>query len=469
MNKTLYKILGAITALMLTVVNYSITKASAPVSNASNAPAGYTSLIFEDNFDAWNSVWHRGHWWTRDGSLSATNTNEQQAYAPANVTVNNGLLNIAARKETVTVGTKTYYYTSGLIETGGDQYGYPNKFTFQYGYMEARIKIPSGQGLWPAFWLWPANYQDPPETDIMEIIGSRPQENNMTIHSTSGDTGYVYTGPDFSQGFHIYASEWTPTYIAWFVDGVEVARFSDASRVPQQPMYLLLNLAVGGDWPGPVSDSVLPAAMQVDWVRVYQKSTATPTATLAPATNTATQAPTNTSTATLASPTYAPTSTSQPPSPTPTAPASPAPATATDTPASIPLTPTAQATIQSPLETVYDNKNSAFVYSSGWKDVNNSKAYNGSYKQTSTTNSSTTLAFTGQTFSILYTSGSGFSRINIYVDGVLIGTLNERTSKVRYQQRWNYSGRLSPGSHTLQLVFLGSSKTRGSLDAVIVK
>ncbi|MBI3737501.1 MAG: glycoside hydrolase family 16 protein, partial [Chloroflexi bacterium] len=365
MNRTLYKFIGALAAFVLAIATYSSTKASASLSNTSNAPAGYTNLIFEDNFDTFNSVWHHGHWWTREGSLSATNTNEQQAYAPANVTVSNGLLNITARKETVTVGTKTYYYTSGLVETGGDQYGYPDKFTFTYGYMEARIKIPSGQGLWPAFWLWPANYQDPPETDIMEIIGSKPQENNMTVHYTGGNTGYVYTGPDFSQDFHVYGCEWTPDYIAWFVDGVEVARFSDATRVSQQPMYLILNLAVGGDWPGPVSDSVLPATMQVDWVRVYQKSTA--------ATSTPTAAPTNT--------------------PTP-----------------IPPTATPQATAQSLLPITYDDQNSAFVYSSGWQNVSTKNAYGGSYKQTSAQNSSVTLTFTGRSFSVLYTASSVYSR-----------------------------------------------------------
>jgi beta-glucanase (GH16 family) len=412
-------------ALVLTIVTYSSIKAG-PISTStaaiSYAPAGYTNLIFDDEFDIWNSVWHHGYSWTKEGDLSTVrlSNNEQEAYDPANVTVSNGLLNITAKKQTVTVGTQTYYYTSGLIETGADDYGYPYKFTFQYGYMEARIKVPSGQGLWPAFWLWPANYKDPPEIDVMEMLGSQPRTDYMTYHYSGGSTQYTYNGPDFSQDFHIYGCEWTPDYIAWYLDGVEVARFSNSSLVPQQPMYLILNLAVGGNWPGPVSDSVLPATMLVDWVHVYQKNTipgSAPIATLVSATHTSTLQPIT----------------------------------------------------QSSTSTTYDDSNSAFVYSLGWQKMLAGRAYGGSYKQTNATNSSATLNFTGKALSVLYTSGPGCGRIAVYVDGVLIGIINEKTSKLHYQQRWNYTGQLSAGSHKLQLIFISSSKDKGSLDAVIVQ
>ena len=277
--KLFYKLSVVLIVLVLVGVNYTSTEAlAAPalnnraVSQASNAPLpGYTKLIFQDDFNTFNPVWHSGEWWTREGNMSTEENNEQEAYAPANVTVQNGMLNITAKKQTVSVEGTTYGYTSGLVETGGDQYGYANKFTFQYGYMEARIKIPAGQGLWPAFWSWPANFQDPPETDFMEILGNNPQADYMTVHYTGGSKQYVLNSVNLSKNFHIYGCEWTSTYIAWFVDGVQVARFSNATLVSHQPMYLILNLAVGGDWPGAVSDSVLPATMQVDWVRVYQK------------------------------------------------------------------------------------------------------------------------------------------------------------------------------------------------------
>lgn len=281
----------------LQMINDATTVPSA-THTATVAPTGTSlpgySLVFQDDFNTLNSVWHTGHWWSRPTDYSTTNTNEQQAYAAANVSVSNGALVITARKESA--GGKSY--TSGLVETGGDQYGYPTSFTFQYGYIEARIRIPSGQGLWPAFWMWPADYADPPELDIMEILGHQPGILYMATHYPGGTAEYNYSGADLSQEYHVYGCEWTPTSVVWYLDGVERARLTDPAKIPQEAMYLILNLAVGGDWPGPVSDSVLPATMQVDWVRVYQKpAVATSTNTpLPPATLTRT--PTSTRTAT---------------------------------------------------------------------------------------------------------------------------------------------------------------------------
>jgi beta-glucanase (GH16 family) len=393
MKKLVLKFTSAVIALSLTFGFFSNSQA-APVSSI---PAGYTRLIFSDDFNTLNPVWHHGHWWEKDTDITTTNTNEQQAYVPGNVSIENGNLKITALKQTVNVVNEwpdrpsTYYYTSGLVETGGDQYGYANKFTFQYGYMEARIKIPSGQGLWPAFWMWPANYQDPPEIDTMEIIGNLPNELNMTYHYVGGQSGQVYNGPDFSQDYHIYGCEWTPTYIAWYIDGAQVARFTDAAKIPQQRMYLILNLAVGGDWPGPVSNSALPASMLVDWLHVYQK----------------------------------------------------------------------------PL--VIDSSSKAITYSSGWQNISTTSAYAGSYKTTNIQGSSLKVSFTGKSFSVLYTSGPAFGKIRAYVDGVLVATINEQTSSKKYQQRWNYSGTLAGGSHTLKLVYIGPSTSQASLDAIIIQ
>ncbi len=266
MYKTLFRAFSIAAVLAMTLG----TSYTARAMSLDSVPSGY-SLVFLDNFTTLNPVWHSGHWWTKEGDLSTTKTNEQQAYSPANLSILNGMLAITARKQTVDVNGTPYNYTSGLAETGGDQYGYPYHFAFQYGYMEARIKIPAGQGLWPAFWLWPANYQDPPEIDNMEILGEQPQTTYMTYHFPGGGSWQQkYTGVNFSSNFHIFACKWTPTDLTWYIDGVEVASYTDAALVPHQPMYLILNLAVGGDWPGPVSDSVLPATMLVDWVKVYQ-------------------------------------------------------------------------------------------------------------------------------------------------------------------------------------------------------
>jgi hypothetical protein len=134
--------------------------------------------------------------------------------------------------------------------------------------------------------------------------------------------------------------------------------------------------------------------------------------------------------------------------------------------------PPVQPTSLPALETIFDDKDGAFVYSAGWENVSKTRAYNGSYKQTNRKDASVTFNFTGQSFSILHKSGPEFGKMDVYVDGVLLGSVNERTAKSLFQQRWNYTGQLAPGSHTLQLVFSVSKKSNrinGSIDAVIVR
>jgi hypothetical protein len=133
--------------------------------------------------------------------------------------------------------------------------------------------------------------------------------------------------------------------------------------------------------------------------------------------------------------------------------------------------PTAIVKANNPLDsgTVYDDKNNSFVYSTGWYDVPNpDKAYGDSYKQTISNGKFVTLTFTGKSFSVVYKGGKKFRNINVYVDDVLVGTINEKESTNVFQKRWNYPGQLTSGSHTLKLVFVGTANTSGSVDAVIV-
>jgi hypothetical protein len=121
-------------------------------------------------------------------------------------------------------------------------------------------------------------------------------------------------------------------------------------------------------------------------------------------------------------------------------------------------------------ETIYDDKNPIFVYSTGWNSVTDAKAYNGSYKKTARNGATVTFPVSGLSFSILYKGGYSFSKFEVYLDGVLVGTLNQRMSVTSYQQRWDYPGQLTPGRHTVKLVFkLSGSTGNGSLDAVIVR
>ncbi len=121
--------------------------------------------------------------------------------------------------------------------------------------------------------------------------------------------------------------------------------------------------------------------------------------------------------------------------------------------------------------TTFDDKSSSLVYSSGWTTVSTSKAYKGAYKETTRNGATAILDFTGQSFSIIYKGGVTFSELDVYVDGVLVGTLNEKLATTTYQSRWDYPDQLAYGTHTLKLVFKVTSVTvnRGSLDAVIVR
>ena len=157
-------------------------------------------------------------------------------------------------------------YTSGMISSYG-------KFAQQFGWFEIRARFPKGKGMWPAFWLLPPTKDWPPEIDVLEILGHETDKVYMTNHwkNSTGKhegKGESFKGPDFSAAYHTFAIDWEPDAIIWYVDGVE--RYKTTENIPAEPMYLLANLAVGGDWPGnPDATTVFPGDMQVDYVRIY--------------------------------------------------------------------------------------------------------------------------------------------------------------------------------------------------------
>ena len=198
-----------------------------------------------------------------------------------NVFVSGGALHIVARSESF--GGRSY--TSARIRSAGLQ-------EFLYGRIEARIQLPSGQGIWPAFWMLPTTspygtWAASGELDVVESVNTA-----TTIYGTAhyGDqwpgqvsNGDTYSpGTNFGAGYHVYAMEWEPDEIRWYVDGVEIHTLTSAQwfstnsggnpRAPfDVPFHLLLNVAVGGDFPGSPNGSVgFPMEMLVDYVRVYQ-------------------------------------------------------------------------------------------------------------------------------------------------------------------------------------------------------
>ena len=127
--------------------------------------------------------------------------------------------------------------------------------------------------------------------------------------------------------------------------------------------------------------------------------------------------------------------------------------------------------INPPAGGTYDDKNSLFVYSAGWTSVSAVNAYSGSNMETTRNGATVTFPFTGQSFSILHKGGMRFSKFDVYVDGTLVATMNQNLAAATFQQRWDYPVQLSPGKHTLKLVFKVTSSdiNRGSVDAVIVR
>ncbi|MDX2459563.1 MAG: glycoside hydrolase family 16 protein [Gammaproteobacteria bacterium] len=258
-----------------------------PVQDGS-APAGQEGdwrAMFSDEFersDLDRNNWTTCFWWAQSGCTIVSN-DELQWYQPDEALIAEGVLTLRARKRQVdgydsgAEKTTTYDYTSGMVTSGrgsSDQ-GQTAGFVFQYGYAEMRARIPSGKGFWPAFWLLPINHTSKPEIDVMEIYGDEPDVIKMNFHylDESGrhqNRNEAWTGPDMSKDFHVYAVDWQPDRIVWYVDGIERWRYSDIAYVPNLPMYLLVNLDVGGGGAGtPDASTVFPGLYEIDYIRVW--------------------------------------------------------------------------------------------------------------------------------------------------------------------------------------------------------
>jgi beta-glucanase (GH16 family) len=223
-------------------------------------------LIFDDEFDG--TALDLKKWNPHDPEGRERNS-ELQAYVTNAFEVSGGVLRVKAEKREAFYGGKERSITSGMMTTQG-------KFSQQYGRFEIRCRVPKGKGMWPAFWLLPEPRGWPPEIDVLEILGHEPEKVYMTHHFRDEEGkhkshGGSWSGPDFSGDFHDFAVEWSPERIVWFVDGVE--RYRSEDSIPHRKMFLLLNLAVGGDWPGaPDERTQFPAALEVKYVRAYEKT-----------------------------------------------------------------------------------------------------------------------------------------------------------------------------------------------------
>lgn len=235
-------------------------------------------LVFADEFDGEaldSERWNTCHWWDDEGCTIITN-DELEWYVPEQVTVADGLLHLTVDRRTVEASNgNTYEYVSGMISSGPPVYRDTAKFAFTYGTVEARVHAPAGIGHWAAVWLLAASSYHLPEIDIVEILGEDPAEMVMSFHPSEGDGDRQQSRvrlPDeeFGDGWLDLRLDWYPGQLVWYVNGVELFRYEGAD-VPDEPMYVIVNLAEGGVSPGPPSaETVFPASLLVDYVRVWQ-------------------------------------------------------------------------------------------------------------------------------------------------------------------------------------------------------
>jgi beta-glucanase (GH16 family) len=203
---------------------------------------------------------------------SGWGNNELQYYtsAPENALVSNGSLKITARNESINGSN----YSSSRIITN-------NLFEFQYGRVEARIKVPMGKGLWPAFWMLGGNFETVSwpqcgEIDIMEHINNE-QVISGTVHWNNNNHDYKGSSAPFSPNdFHLYGIVWDQESVVFTLDNHPYFEFpfvatNNTEQIFRNPFFLILNVAVGGNWPGnPDLSTVFPAVMEVDYIRLYQ-------------------------------------------------------------------------------------------------------------------------------------------------------------------------------------------------------
>jgi len=269
--------IGAVTCLATAFV-VATPRAATPVPNV---PGSWT-LVFSDEFSGRTvnrEKWTLCYWWDKGGCTNLGN-NELEWYLPGNVSQGRGKIIMEARKKSV-IGWKgrPFPYTSGMVTTGRDySETRPARAQFTYGHIEIKAKIPRGKGLWPALWMLPSTHKSLPEIDIMEVLGDTPQQLRLHFHykDASGKAqhpGQTVTTADLSASWHVYGLTWDPDAIRWYLDGKEVWSFADKRYIPSEPMYLLMNLAVGGDWPGaPDAQTKFPSRFSVDYVRVWQRT-----------------------------------------------------------------------------------------------------------------------------------------------------------------------------------------------------
>ncbi|WP_314176348.1 glycoside hydrolase family 16 protein [Streptomyces winkii] len=273
-------LLAAAALATTSLLTASADAASPPAATGHSAKAAE----FKDDFEGpAGSAVDSSKWQLETGDNESNHERQYYTSGTDNAALDgNGNLVITAKKENP--GNYNCWY--GSCEYTSARLNTASKFTTTYGHAEARMKIPQGKGMWPAFWMLgddigSAGWPNCGEIDVMENIGSEPSTVHGTIHGPgySGGEGIgagysLPNGEKFADGFHTFAVDWSPEKITWSVDGNEYETRTPADLggdrwVFDHPFYMILNLAVGGDWPGdPDGGTTFPQQLVVDYVHV---------------------------------------------------------------------------------------------------------------------------------------------------------------------------------------------------------
>ncbi|EAR00031.1 family 16 glycosylhydrolase [Maribacter sp. HTCC2170] len=232
-----------------------------------------TTLIWEENFNGDTLNASNWNFELGDGcpNLCGWGNDEPQIYTRTNHSLKDGYLYITAKKEDSLI-------TSTRITT-------KDKFEFKYGRVEARAKLPLGVGVWPAFWMLGSNITEVGwplcgEIDIVEYVGKMPDEIFTSLHTKDSHGNTINTkktkAKDIEEGFHTYMVDWSPEKIGFYLDDSLIYTFNPKERTKEvwpfdQPFYMILNLAVGGNFGGPeIDDSMFPQDFVIDYIKVFQ-------------------------------------------------------------------------------------------------------------------------------------------------------------------------------------------------------
>jgi len=272
------------------IITSCLVTSSFLLTTSRHSPLATSSwqLTWSDEFSAPDGSSTDPSKWTYDLGGNGWGNQELETYTarPSNAQIRGGNLVITARRENFAGPDGiARQYTSARLKT-------QTRFAQAYGRFEARIKIPKGQGIWPAFWLlgddidrvgWPQCG----EIDIMENVGGEPAINHGSLHgptftgSTSDATKTIAlpAGQSLADDFHLYAIEWEPAQVRFYLDDNNYATFNRSAWpargiwVFDHPFFILFNVSVGGNWPGPPDPTTqFPQEMQVDYVRVFSKT-----------------------------------------------------------------------------------------------------------------------------------------------------------------------------------------------------